>query len=92
MRKNKMWHAVRRICISIFLLCVVALLIKFAPNYEINHLADRTNLIINNNNITTNLKSDVIIENDEVYLSFDDVKNFFDEYIVIEDNKIITKK
>lgn len=88
--KNKMWHAVHRVCISIFMLCIVALLIKFAPNYEINHLANRTNLIINNNNITTNLKSDVIIENDEVYLSLDDVKNFFDEYLIIEDNKIIT--
>ncbi len=88
--KNKIWHAIHRTCISIILLCIVALLIKFAPNYEINHLADRTNLIINNNNITTDLKSDVLIENDEIYLSFDDVKNFFDEFLIIEDNKIVT--
>ncbi len=90
LKKEKVWHAIRRLSISIIMLMAVALLIKFAPNYEINHLADRTNLIINNNNITTSLKSDILIENNEIYLSIDDVKNFFDEYLIIEDNKIIT--
>ncbi len=90
MEKKKIWHAIRRCSVSTFMLCMVILLIKIAPNYEINHLSDRTNLIINNNNITTSLKTDVVIESDVVYLSFDDVKNFFDEYLTIEGSKIIT--
>ena len=40
-----------------------------------------TNLIINNNNITANLKNEIIIENDIIYLSKDDISNFFDKYI-----------
>ncbi len=88
--KRKIWHAIRRLSISAFLLCITALLIKFAPNFEINHLKDRTNLVINNNTVTTSLKSDIIIENGDVYLSLDDVKNFLDEYLIIDGNRIIT--
>lgn len=88
--KKRIWHAIRRSSISIFMLCMAMLLIKLAPNYEINHLSDRTNLIINNNNITTSLRTDVMIENGAIYISFDDMKNFFDEYLTIESNKIIT--
>lgn len=88
--KKRIWHAIRRSSISVFMLCMVMLLIKLAPNYEINHLSNRTNLIINNNNITTSLRTNVVIENDTVYLSFDDMKNFFDEYLTIENSKIIT--
>lgn len=88
--KKRIWHAIRRCSISIFMLCMIILLIKLAPNYEINHLANKTNLIINNNNITTSLKTDIVIEDNVVYLSFDDVKNFFDEYLTIEGSKIIT--
>lgn len=50
------------------------------------------NLVINNNNITANLKNDILIENDIIYLSKDDISNFFDKYIYEdkETNQIIT--
>lgn len=81
-----------RIVIVIAILALLLFIIKIAPNYARDEFADRTNLIINNNNITRNLKSDVIIEDNTIYLSTDDVKNFFDEYLIIEEenNRIIT--
>lgn len=53
---------------------------------------EKTNLVINNKNITSNLKHDVIIEDDTIYVSKDDMKNFFDRYIYLDEstNKIIT--
>jgi spore germination protein YaaH len=41
----------------------------------------KTKLIINNNNVSERLKQEVIVEDDVIYLSMDDVKNFFDKYI-----------
>ena len=81
-----------RIVIVVAILALLLFIIKIAPNYARDEFADRTNLIINNNNITRNLKSDVIIEDNTIYLSTDDVKNFFDEYLIIEEenNRIIT--
>ena len=53
---------------------------------------DTTNLIINNKNITANLKNNILIEDDIIYLSKQDIANFFDKYIYEdnETNKIIT--
>ncbi len=55
-------------------------------NYLRNKPNSKTNLVINNNNVTARLKNDVIIENGVIYLSEQDIKNFFDKYIY-EDKK-----
>ena len=88
-KNNKIWHALRRFVISIVFLVSVAILINLAPNYEKSDLNGKINLIINNNNITKSLKSDILTENDMIYLSFDDTKNFFDEYLLLDGDKII---
>lgn len=88
-KNNKIWHALRRFIISAIFLLAVAILINLAPNYEKSDLNGRINLIINNNNITKSLKSDILTENNMIYLSFDDTKNFFDEYLLLDGNKII---
>lgn len=76
-----------RIIVVVVALLLMLFVIKIAPNYTKDEFADRINLIINNNNITRNLKSEIIIENDTIYLSTDDVKNFFDEYLLVEKDK-----
>ncbi len=50
------------------------------------------NLVINNKNITSSLKNEIIIEDDIIYLSKDDISNFFDKYIYEDKdtNQIIT--
>ena len=89
-KKIRLMHAIRRFTISAVMLIAIAILINLAPNYERNALEGKTNLIINNNNITKSLKSEILIEDGDIYLSIDDVKNFFDEYLIVENNKIIT--
>ena len=89
-KDNRIYHALRRIMISTIFLFAVAISINLAPNYEKSDLDKKLNLIINNNNITKSLKSEIVIENNMIYLSFDDVQNFFDEYLLLDGNKIIT--
>ena len=66
--------------------------LKITPNYVNIDITDKTNLVINNNNITSSLKNDVIIENGVMYVSQDDIKNFFDPYVYYDEkyNQIIT--
>ena len=76
---------------------IIALIILFtvamiANNYIILGKNKTTNLVINNKNVTSDLKNDVLIEDNIIYLSEADVGNFFDKYIYEdkETNKIIT--
>lgn len=77
----------------IFVIIVLLLIIAYIANdFIILDKNEKTNLVINNNNITANLKNDVLIENDVIYLSKPDIANFFDKYIYEENetNQIIT--
>ena len=89
---NKKDNVVRRISlILIFLVIIVFILIK-AQNYLREATEGEINLVINNNNVTERLKHEVKIENGIIYVSMDDIKNFFDKYIYIEDeiNEVVT--
>lgn len=87
--KNKIGHAIRRVIITVLMLIGISFMINIAPNYE-KDMQFGTKLVINSSNVTDNLKSKIIVRGDEVYLSIDDVKNFFDEYILEDSDKIIT--
>lgn len=78
----------------IFLLFII-IVFNLAPNYEKNDTYDTTkiNLIINNNNVTKKLKYDLFINDKKViYMSKQDIANYFDKYIFLEEktNQIIT--
>ena len=81
-----------RIIVVAIILGLMVFAIKIAPNYARDEFADRTNLIINNNNITRNVKSNIIIEDNTIYLSTADIKNFFDEYLLVDsdNSRVIT--
>ena len=53
---------------------------------------EKTNLVINNNNVTVNLKNDLLIKDNQIYISKTDLANFFDNYIYedTDNNQIIT--
>lgn len=59
-----------------------------ALNTVIKGDTEKTRVVINNRNVT--LKNDAYIDGDIVYLSKQDVKNFFDKYIYEEAEKIVT--
>ena len=91
--KRKGLRAINKIIIvAIFTLCV-SVVINLAPNYIQKKYGNKTNIIINNTNVTNSLKKDIKFNEDgAIYISFEDIKNFFDENIYFDSkyNKIIT--
>lgn len=87
--KKKKIKKIFSIIIGIILLIIIGLV---ANNYIVFDKNKKTNLVINNKNVTSNLKNDVLIQDDIIYLSQPDIKNFFDKYIYKEEqtNEIIT--
>ena len=88
-RKSK---SVKITIITIIALFVIFTIAMILNNFIILDNNKTTNLIINNTNVTANLKNDILIENDIIYLSESDIANFFDKHIYYDEdtNKIIT--
>lgn len=73
----------RIIIVAIALIIVIAVL-KLAPNYKVED--EGLSVIINNRKV--NLKKDIYIdENDVIYLSMQDIQNFFDNEVYIQKDK-----
>ena len=88
--KKKKIIIITGIVIIVFIVLFVIAMI--ANNCIILDNNTTTNLIINNTNVTSNLKNEIIQEDGVIYLSEDDIANFFDKHIYLEEenNKIIT--
>ena len=89
-------HSDGKKSIKIIIIIVAILLIGIIA-YKMNDFIilgkNKTiNLVINNKNVTSNLKKDILIKDNEIYLSKQDLGNFFDKYIYEdeENNQIIT--
>lgn len=82
------------IILLVFILIVLAILgMGFAYIDKVDENNKNTKLIINYTDVTNFLKSDIFInENDEIYLSKEDIANFYDEFIYYDEkyNQIIT--
>ena len=87
--KNKIF---RKIIIVAIFLGLVFFVLKVAPNYRNTDITDKTNLVINNSNVTSDLKKDVIIRDGIMYIAKEDIENFFDPNIYYDEgtNQIIT--
>ncbi len=85
-------NILKRIIIVLILLAITIFVLIKAENYIKEKTDGKINLIINNKNVTERLKNDILIENETIYLSLSDVKNFFDKYIYVEDeiNEVVT--
>lgn len=84
-KKEKRFY-LYKIIIPIIALIIVGFVLNKAPNYIRNDITSKTNIIINNNNVTKNLKNDIKIEDGIIYISTKDIANFFDDNIFY-DNK-----
>lgn len=83
---------IKLIIIAIFIVGIAGAL-KIAPNYVKNDITDRTNLIINCSNVTGRMKQNLIKdENGVIYLSMEDIKNYYDSEIYFDEeyNQIVT--
>lgn len=85
-------NIIKRIFIVVLVLIAIILILLKSQDFMKEKTDDSISLIINNTNVTQRLKYEVKIENDDIYISMDDIKNFFDKYIYIEDeiNEIVT--
>ena len=81
-----------KIIVVAILVWLAFLILKYAPNYVNTDITNKANLVINNSNVTGDLKKDVIVENGVIYVSMEDIENFFDPYIYYDEkyNQIIT--
>ena len=78
-------------------IAIIAIILIGVIAYNVNNhiILDKNkniNLVINNKNVTSNLKKQIIIEDDNIYLSKQDLGNFFDKYIYedTENSNIVT--
>ena len=78
--------------ITIIAIILIGIIAYNLNNYIILDKNKNINLVINNKNVTSNLKKDIIIENDNIYISKQDLGNFFDKYIYEdkENDNIVT--
>lgn len=78
--------------IFIIVIMVLGIVGYIANDYIILNNNKYINLVINNKNGTANLKKDIFIQDDEIYISKQDLGNFFDKYIYEdkENNQIVT--
>ena len=75
-----------KIIFNIFIVIVFLVLLGgvfyLSPNYIREDYDGKTKVLINNNNVTLKMKNDVYIdENNNVFLSLADIRNYFDKYI-----------
>lgn len=89
LRKSKKLLKILLIIVIVFIALFIVKKIFDSIVFDKN---ENTNLVINNKNVTSNLKHEIKFENDEIYISMDDLKNFFDKYIYQdkENNNIVT--
>jgi len=76
---------VLKLAIIIILLIIIFVIVK-RQEFDV---FDSITLIISNENVTDNLENDIIIKDEIIYISFEDMKKFIDEDIYQEDKKII---
>lgn len=83
---------VKRTFFTIVALLIIFAVAMIANNYIILDNNKSTNLIINNKNMTSSLKNEILIKDNIIYLSKQDIANFFDKHIYKDEktNKIIT--
>ncbi len=71
----------KKIVIIIIGIIILGIIEYIANDYIVIGKNKTTNLVINNRNVTGNLKKDILIDNGEIYISKQDLGNFFDKYI-----------
>jgi len=81
-----------KIVVVMAILLTIIFALKYAPDFEKTEITDRTNLVINYTNVTSKMKNNVYVENDIIYLSMEDIKNYYDKYIFYDKtyNRIIS--
>lgn len=91
-KKSSLKTLLKGFIVIVFLALIVFVLSIAGKNFLRDDIKDKTNFIINNSNVTKDLKADIFVENGVVYVSKADINNFFDNTITYDEqyNQIIT--
>ena len=76
---NKNGKMVKRMLILLAVLFVIVFILIKAEDFIKEQTNDKISLIINNTNVTERLKNELKIDDGIIYVSMDDMKNFFDK-------------
>ena len=77
-------RTIRNIIFVLIFLVAIGFCLYIAPNYQKTGYEDKTNLVINFKNVTGKMKNSVILEGEDIYLSINDIKNYYDKYILFD--------
>ncbi len=91
-QKQKSGISFYRYIVVLLLILAAVFILNIAPDYIRNDIKDKVNLVVNNNNVTKKLKNDIIIKDDVIYISKEDVEIYFDNEIYYDEqyNQIVT--
>lgn len=76
---------IRNIILVVLFGIIIMLCLYIAPNFKKTGSEGKTNLVINYKNVTEKMKGRVIKEESQIYLSVDDIKNYYDKYIYYDE-------
>ena len=85
-RKNFIKTFNRLIIVLVSLALILIVLNITSNDYVVDNIKNKTNLIINNTNVTQNLKQDLYVQNGIIYMSYQDICEFFDSTIMYDTN------
>ena len=85
-------NVIKRVAIVLAIMVVTVFILVKAGDFAKEKNNDTISLVINNRNVTERLEHEIKIEDGIIYVSMDDMQNFFDKYIYIEEetNEIVT--
>ena len=89
---SRIFGGILKLIIIAMLLAGIGFALKIAPNYIRNEITDRTNLVVNFSDVTTRTKQNVFVDDGIVYLSLEDIKNYYDKNIYYDEqyNHVVT--
>lgn len=81
----------KKVLIILLILIIIVVVALFAfiygPNYKKSEFENKVNLVINYTNVTGRMKGEAIVFNGKIYISKEDIKNYYDDYIYYEQKK-----
>ena len=89
-KKNKRNKGYGKLAIIIVLILIAIFIIRLKSSNDVTISKNEDiQIILNNENITSNIIKDIIVDNNKIYMSYEDIKNIFDATIYQEENGLI---
>lgn len=78
----------KKIALIVVFILIILICINLKTNKKVSKY-EKTQIILDNNNITSNIQNDLIVKENKIYMSLEDIKTFLDETIYEENTGLI---